>query len=109
MALEFSRDLTQLFCVICRGGTLFCLEFPGVKLKNEKLQDFFLKVMPSIPCPVCFSSGKAQYSQCLTQKLIHIFSEDQYYCLFLIYIKQLDISKELEEKHYILKVENSDS
>ena len=39
------------------------------------------------------------------KKLKHIFSEDKYYCLFLIYTKQFDISKQFKEKHYILKVE----
>ena len=33
LALEFPRDLTQLFG-ISRGLALFCLEFPGLKLKN---------------------------------------------------------------------------
>ena len=40
-----------------------------------------------------------------TKKLNHVFNEDKYYCLFFIYKKQLDISKQLLKKHYILNVE----
>ena len=39
------------------------------------------------------------------KKLNHIFSDGENYCLLLIYTKQLGISKQFWEKHYILKAE----
>ena len=47
MALEFPRDLKQ-FCGISKGGD-FCLEFPVVKWKKQKLQGGFKKVCPQHP------------------------------------------------------------
>ena len=47
---EFPRDLTQLYG-ISRGGALFCLEFPGLKEKNEKFQGFSKKYTLNPPPP----------------------------------------------------------
>ena len=52
LALGFPRDLTQ-FCGISWGAALLCLQFPEVKLKKEKFQGGFKKIMSSTP-PVWF-------------------------------------------------------
>ena len=63
LGLKFPRGVTQL-CRISRSGALFCLEFPGVKQKNEKFQGVFQKSMSSTPPSPClvFFSGIAQCS-----------------------------------------------
>ena len=52
MALEFPRDLKQ-FCGISKGGD-FCLEFPVVKWKKQKLQGGSKKYVLSTPYLVFF-------------------------------------------------------
>ena len=51
LTFKFPVDLTKI-CGISRGKALFCLEFPRVKLKNEKLQRVFQNSMSSNPPPL---------------------------------------------------------
>ena len=56
--------------------------------------------------PLFFFSGIAKYIQCLTQKNWITSSTKINITVYFCYTPQLDISKQLDRKHCILKVEN---